>query len=168
MIKTSNDTFDKNSTCNEVLRWLHFLYEINQNTYTLRKKDSYQWGNVNKISFVNNLYEISNMVQRIFTTESRLINLTSPSYIIGDLHGNFASLLKFENSFWSLGPLLCPATLLFLGDYVDRGLFSLEVAIYLLTYKVLNPTKVILIRGNHEIREIQKMFTFLTCELFTF
>lgn len=36
----------------------------------------------------------------------------------------------------------------------------MEVISYLFSYKLQSPAKVFLIRGNHEIREVQKMFTF--------
>ena len=50
--------------------------------------------------------------------------------------------------------------LLFMGDYVDRGPYGPEVVLFLLTLKVRYPTQVILLRGNHESREMTQQFNF--------
>jgi len=47
-----------------------------------------------------------------------------------------------------------------MGDFVDRGLYSVETFSLLLCYKVLHPDRICLIRGNHESRQITQVYGF--------
>lgn len=74
----------------------------------------------------------------------------------GDLHGDLHSLIRYLKTLHDQG-ILDNFTiqdknfyLIFLGDYVDRGIYGCEVIYTLLHLALANPTQVFLIRGNHE------------------
>lgn len=72
--------------------------------------------------------------------------------VIGDLHGDLQSLVYIlnESRFLSKVREKENLTLVFLGDYGDRGSKSPEVYYVVLTLKLRFPENVILLRGNHE------------------
>ncbi|NIU82848.1 MAG: hypothetical protein GWN31_01100 [Candidatus Thorarchaeota archaeon] len=64
---------------------------------------------------------------------------------IGDLHGDMEAFEKINDYIQDVD---CPS--IFLGDYVDRGAYSIEIMKSLFEMKVKDPNRVILLRGNHE------------------
>lgn len=160
--RTSLDVYGQNTLCNELIRTLRMLVRQNNVRSGNRgnRKEAWMWGTTNCAQFAERLMLICEQCKLHIKTEPRMVEVRTPAYIMGDLHGNYGDLMFLEKMFWPLSPGICPATLLFLGDFVDRGAFAVEVITYLFCYKVMFPHKLKLVRGNHEIREIQKLFTF--------
>ena len=94
---------------------------------------------------------------KIFSEERTVLQINQDVTVVGDLHGHILDLFRI------LKVLGFPPTqkYLFLGDLVDRGEFSTETAILILTMKVLWPSSVFLIRGNHEFSEMWEHCGFL-------
>jgi serine/threonine protein phosphatase 1 len=69
------------------------------------------------------------------------------TFAIGDIHGDLASLLTLLER---LPPLTPEDTMVFLGDYVDRGPDSAGVIAHVRELQKRGPAKVIALRGNHE------------------
>lgn len=89
-----------------------------------------------------------------FTVTGRLVQLepVGEALVIGDLHGDLKSLsaILIESAFIEKMQKTKQATLIFLGDYGDRGAYSVELYFVVLSLKLAFPEQVILLRGNHE------------------
>jgi len=113
------------------------------------------------IRSVNGIIKLIIEFLKVIYTESKYIRVPHRQYfiisndcdkiIIGDLHGDSETLYGIifrENILYELENE--DLVLIFLGDYIDRGISQVETlaAVYML--KILYPEKVVVLRGNHE------------------
>lgn len=99
---------------------------------------------------------ICDQVQPLLLQDPCLIEIPAPVCICGDIHGQMTDLIRTMK----IGGTPPDHCWLFLGDYVDRGLYSLEVLCFLFALKIKYPSKIYLLRGNHENKELNQVFGF--------
>ncbi|KAJ3441619.1 serine/threonine-protein phosphatase 2b catalytic subunit 1-related [Anaeramoeba flamelloides] len=100
------------------------------------------------------LMTILKLARNILKKEDNLLYIESPVTIFGDLHGQFYDLLNFIETCGDCDPE--KNKYLFLGDYVDRGMFGVETVIYLLALKICFPKGCFLLREVYD--EIMNTF----------
>ena len=94
--------------------------------------------------------------KEIFGKEENILLVNAPITICGDIHGQFFDLMEI----FKIAGDIPNSNYLFLGDYVDRGYYSVEIISLLICLKIRYPKRIFLIRGNHESRQITQVYGF--------
>mgnify|MGYP001130926901 CR=1 FL=1 len=95
-------------------------------------------------------------LKEVLLTESNVHHISSPVTVVGDVHGQFYDVLEL----FKVGGHIPSTNYLFLGDYVDRGHHSVETITLLCCLKLRYPSRLTLIRGNHESRAVTQAYGF--------
>lgn len=88
--------------------------------------------------------------REILSEESNVQPVRCPITVCGDIHGQFHDMVEM----FCIGGFSPTTNYLFLGDYVDRGYYSVETVSLLVTLKVRFKDRITILRGNHESRQI--------------
>lgn len=102
------------------------------------------------------LKKLCELVKELLLEESNVQPVYSPVTVCGDVHGQFYDLLEL----FKRGGEIPTTNYVFMGDFVDRGYYSLETFTLLLAFKARYPNKITLLRGNHESRQITQVYGF--------
>ncbi|XP_031552526.1 serine/threonine-protein phosphatase 6 catalytic subunit [Actinia tenebrosa] len=104
----------------------------------------------------NDLKKLCDLVCELLLEESNVQPVSTPVTVCGDIHGQFYDLEELFRT----GGQVPDTSYIFMGDFVDRGYYSLETFTRLLTLKAKWPDRITLLRGNHESRQITQVYGF--------
>jgi len=121
--------------------------DLDQHIETLRKC---------KIIPEDDVKKLCEKAKEILTEELNVHHVPIPATVVGDIHGQFYDLLEL----FDVGGQVPTVNYVFMGDFVDRGYYSVETFLLLLALKVRYPKRMTLIRGNHESRQITQVYGF--------
>lgn len=125
-------------------------------------KTTVNWNALFEISFVEgriskqDAVKIIKVATKLMSSEPNLLYLQDPLTIVGDVHGQFYDMKEI----FRLGGNPEVTKYLFLGDYVDRGFYAVEILLTLYSLKANFPNQIFLLRGNHECRQMTQFHNF--------
>lgn len=144
-----------------------YVYSTYSKYFTLTPEEIFRIGRNNVDdsnpipSFDENLLiNLCGDAKRIFESEEIVLKITGDTIFVGDVHGSYHDLIRILNHITQTESTKKQQKILFLGDYVDRGSFSIECMTLLLTMKILYPQKFFLLRGNHEFESTCTQYGF--------
>ncbi|CEP03854.1 hypothetical protein PBRA_003461 [Plasmodiophora brassicae] len=92
----------------------------------------------------------------VLVLEDNIHQVSTPVTLVGDVHGQLHDVFEL----FRVGGDAPGTNYLFLGDYVDRGQYSVPTITLLACLKARWPDRVTLLRGNHESRQITQVYGF--------
>ncbi|KAG1569207.1 hypothetical protein G6F50_006590 [Rhizopus delemar] len=104
----------------------------------------------------NDIKKLCDKAREILMQESNVQPVKCPVTVCGDIHGQFHDLQEL----FRIGGNSPDTNYLFMGDYVDRGYYSVETVTLLVCLKVRYKDRVTILRGNHESRQITQVYGF--------
>lgn len=151
--------------------WLKQSSHADSNNWLGAKAQTWIWDGDKDTYFedkatAENYYNLQTGVDQKVTVERdhfvQKLHVTPQDNVIlhGDLHGDVHSLVASLQDYIDVDygfKLKDPNTvMLFLGDYVDKGLYGFECLYTLLRLKSENPDRVFFVRGNHEAKDLNE------------
>jgi len=103
-----------------------------------------------------NIQRLCKKAKEILKEESNVVPVPCTVTAVGDIHGQWYDLMEL----FKIAGEAPNTNFLFLGDYVDRGYYSVECISLLLCLKVRWPNRITMLRGNHESRSITQVYGF--------
>ncbi|UYV82382.1 PPP2CB [Cordylochernes scorpioides] len=103
-----------------------------------------------------NVAASQHLARDILAKESNVQEVKCPVTVCGDVHGQFHDLMEL----FRIGGKSPDTNYLFMGDYVDRGYYSVETVTLLVALKVRYRERITILRGNHESRQITQVYGF--------
>ncbi|ELP86026.1 serine/threonine protein phosphatase PP-X isozyme, putative [Entamoeba invadens IP1] len=102
------------------------------------------------------ILELCFFSKSLLSREPNVLTLKSPVTVCGNIQGQFHDLLNI----FSLGGFPPSTQYLFLGNYVGKGIYNVEVVSLLLLFKLKYPDKIHLIRGNFDTMMLSQLYGF--------
>lgn len=109
-----------------------------------------------KLLTENEVLTICEKAREILVNETNVQPVKCPVTVCGDVHGQYHDLMEL----FKIAGMPPDINYLFLGDYVDRGYFSVETVLLLIALKVRYKERITILRGNHESRSITQVYGF--------
>lgn len=100
--------------------------------------------------------KLCDRAREVLILESNVQSVSAPVTVCGDIHGQFHDLIEL----FRIGGNIPDTNYLFMGDYVDRGYYSVETVTLLVALKIRYPSRITILRGNHESRQITQVYGF--------